>query len=328
LNYKFKKYNNLINCSILLIVFILLTYIIKNYFEPFTIIVLLIFSSNPIYKLLCRIKFLNKRISALISLLLLNTLFIIFTYMTANFLIIQIQIFLNNDSKNIITLFQNLLRRVNLLNYINLNVVNEKLNTLYSNLINSEFIKKGAVNTTEGIMSYFIGNIAAYFILIDKYVILDWIKILVPNIDFSSLNLKIRTINKMFQIELSLVLLTTLETIFGFFILHIKDFLILGIICGMLDILPYVGTIIVFLPLVLYGFMLRDYFTAIGLILLYLLIQINRQYMETKFMSNKLKIHPLFILIAIYIGAKLFGVIGLFMGLIYIIVAKEVIEEN
>lgn len=328
MNNSFKRYHNLINCIILLIVFILLTYIIKNYFEPFTIIVILIFSSNPIYKILCRIKFLNRRISALISLLLLNTLVLLFTYMIANFLIIQIQLFLNNNSNNIINLFQNLLKKINIFNYFDLDTINQKLSILSSNLINSEFIKKGAVNTTEGIMSYFIGNIAAYFILIDRCVILNWIKVLLPNIDFTTYNFKIKTINKVFQIELSLVLLTTIETILGLLIFRIKGFLIFGIICGVLDILPYVGSLLVFLPLILYYFMLGNYFTGMGLIFLYLLIQINRQYMETKFMSNKLKIHPLLILISIYIGAKLFGIIGLFMGLIYIIVAKEVIEVN
>lgn len=39
------------------------------------------------------------------------------------------------------------------------------------NAFNTDIITKGAVYTTEGILSYFIGNIAAYFVLADRELI-------------------------------------------------------------------------------------------------------------------------------------------------------------
>lgn len=64
---------------------------------------------------------------------------------------------------------------------------------------------------------------------------------------------------------------------------------------------------------------------AIGLILLYLLIIISRQLLETKFISHKFRVHPLAIIIGLYIGLKIFGIIGLFIGPIYVLTVKEIL---
>lgn len=47
--------------------------------------------------------------------------------------------------------------------------------------------------------------------------------------------------------------------------------------------------------------------------------------LEAKFIGNKLDIHPLVIFISIYIGAKVFGILGILVGPMYSIIAKEII---
>ena len=47
--------------------------------------------------------------------------------------------------------------------------------------------------------------------------------------------------------------------------------------------------------------------------------------METKFMSTKLQIHPLLLLLSIYIGGKVFGIVGLLMAPIYVLAVREII---
>lgn len=43
-----------------------------------------------------------------------------------------------------------------------------------------------------------------------------------------------------------LVIFTTLQTIIGLKILNINNYLMLGVLCGILDILPYIGTVVIF----------------------------------------------------------------------------------
>ena len=72
--------------------------------------------------------------------------------------------------------------------------------------------------------------------------------------------------------------------IVGFKILRVPNFIFLGVICGILDVLPYVGTIIVFIPIIIYNIIIKEYLLVIGFIALYLLLQIVREVLELKFL--------------------------------------------
>jgi predicted PurR-regulated permease PerM len=52
---------------------------------------------------------------------------------------------------------------------------------------------------------------------------------------------------------------------------------------------------------------------------------LTREILEAKFLSNKLAIHPLIVIISIYVGVKMFGFIGIISGPIYSIIAKDMI---
>jgi len=53
-----------------------------------------------------------------------------------------------------------------------------------------------------------------------------------------------------------------------------------------------------------------------------------REFLEAKYLSDKLELHPLLILISVYIGVKLFGVLGIVVGPMYGIIAKEIIYSQ
>lgn len=129
----------------------------------------------------------------------------------------------------------------------------------------------------------------------------------------------------MIGIQVILVLISTLEIIIGFIVFRVPKAVLLGVICGILDILPYVGTIIVFVPIIIYNIIVEDYIVAFGLICLYILVQVIREVLEAKFLSDKLELHPLLVLLSIYIGIKLFGVLGIVVGPMYGILAKDII---
>ncbi len=61
---------------------------------------------------------------------------------------------------------------------------------------------------------------------------------------------------------------------------------------------------------------------AIGLTLLYAFILVVRQVLEPKLVADNLGIHPLATLIAIYVGYKLFGIIGLILGPFILVIGK------
>ena len=62
--------------------------------------------------------------------------------------------------------------------------------------------------------------------------------------------------------------------------------------------------------------------------MLYILVQVVREILEAKFLGDKLDIHPLVILLSIYIGVKVFGILGILVGPMYSILAKEIIYST
>lgn len=320
-----KTYYKLIYCIVMLLIFIILTYIINNYFKPFFIIIFITLICKPIYELLCKYKIFNKNINAVLSIFLVNLILFFTAYYTGKILLNKIYTMGLNNYSNIINQLDNINTNLNNFFEFDLLKLDSDIKHFYSNIVNNGYIKKGAIYTTNGIFAYFISNIAVYFILVDKYVIVNTIEKLFPKGDISVLKVKFDEINNIFKIELILILLTTLETLIGFIILKINNALFLSIICGILDMIPYIGTILIFIPLIIYNFILKNNIIAIGLIVLYILLQVTRQVLEAKFVSEKFEIHPLILILAVYIAIKVFGIIGLFMAPLYIITTKKII---
>jgi len=210
----------------------------------------------------------------------------------------------------------------NFLTQMNMSI--EDLWNSLSKISNPIFIKSAAY-TGEIVIVYFIGNVTVYFLLSDKKRIVEVIKMFFPEHYLLNIKKNIFNIRHLITMEFIFVLSSTLEILIGFLILGVKDAFILSIICGLLDILPYVGTVIVFIPLIIYNIVIKQYFTAFGLIFLYVLIGVIRQILEAKYIGNKFSIHPLLIILSLYIGIEMFGIFGLLIGPLYVIMAKEII---
>ncbi len=302
-------------CLSLLMLFIGINYFIQNYFRPTFVIIILYLSALPLYRLINK-WFQNTRLSSIVSLTIINSsLIIIFSYLGTYLVDMVIKVyFLNRRSYS--SFLRDILKALNIDFYNLLDYVNRFTSPLFL---------KGALATGEIIIVFFISNIIVYFLLSDKSSIKSFIRLFIKDNYLHRLQSSISNLNRLFTLELILALLSTLFTLMGFIILKINDALILSILCGILDILPYVGTVIVFIPLVIYNIIKKDYYIAIGLICLYLLVSIVRRILEAKYLVNSFSIHPLFIVLSLYIGIQLFGIFGLFIGPLYVIMAKEII---
>ncbi|PJI10184.1 MULTISPECIES: AI-2E family transporter [Clostridium] len=317
-----KEYKKLIECFALLCAFIVFTLLIKKYFKPFFVIILFVILCSPIHKFLCGYKIFNNKLSAIISIVFVNLMIFFGVFLMGNFIMSKITMYFINPYNKIN------INKLPIISKFNINILMGKLNIFSDKLLNTDFFRKGAFYTTDSILTYFVATISVYFILADKYDIVNLTEKLLTKNKVQLILKKLNDIKNLLIVETFLVLITTVETIIGFFILGINDFFMLGIICGFLDILPYVGTILVFIPLMIYYACKKEYLIVFGLAILYIFLQFIRQIMEAKFMSNKFKVHPLLIIVSVYIGIKAFGIIGLFMGPIYVISAKEIILSS
>lgn len=128
--------------------------------------------------------------------------------------------------------------------------------------------------------------------------------------------------------QLQLIFITFAMLFTAFSILQIKHALTIALIIAMIDLLPILGTGLVFLPWAFYLFITNNYTLAIMMLTLYLIIITVRQILEPKFVSNAIGIHPLFTIMAIYLGYQLFDFKGIWVGPAILFFIKAGMDAN
>jgi sporulation integral membrane protein YtvI len=117
-----------------------------------------------------------------------------------------------------------------------------------------------------------------------------------------------------FRAQLILITISGIIVFVGLIILRVEYALALAFIIGLIDLLPYLGTGIVFIPWISYQLIIENYYLGIGLAVLYIVIIVQRQLMEPKIVSTNIGISPLASLVSIFVGIQIFGIAGLFIG--------------
>lgn len=120
--------------------------------------------------------------------------------------------------------------------------------------------------------------------------------------------------------QLTLISMTTVIILVGLLILRVDYAITIALVAGLVDILPYLGTGIVFVPWIIYEIITGNMGLAIGLGILYVIVLAQRQIMEPKIISSNIGLDPLATLIALFVGFKLIGFLGLIVGPVTLVV--------
>lgn len=172
----------------------------------------------------------------------------------------------------------------------------------------------------------------SYFLAKDKSKIFKNLIDVLP----ASLHYKIRNIKtelllsfvKFLKAQIILVLISTIITVTGFYILKVNYALLLGIICGILDIMPVFGPSLIFIPWIIFSLIIGNISFAISLIILYITIIGSRQVLQAKVIGTNMGVDPFLTLLAIYLGIEFFGFLGLFIGPFTVVIIKILIKSE
>ena len=97
---------------------------------------------------------------------------------------------------------------------------------------------------------------------------------------------------------------------------------------AVVDIFPVLGTGFVVIPWALFHLAKGNLYLGLGLCLLYGVITVVRQILEPKVVGQQIGLHPIVILICMYAGVKIFGVMGLFILPFTILVLKYLYDQG
>ncbi|TCS80594.1 sporulation integral membrane protein YtvI [Tepidibacillus fermentans] len=130
------------------------------------------------------------------------------------------------------------------------------------------------------------------------------------------------------QGQLILSTITFLVSSIGLFILGVNYALIIAFFIVIVDVLPILGTGSVLVPWAIYALTQGNTYLAIGLIVLFLVMTIVRRIVEPKILGEQIGLSALSTLISIWVGFKVLGVLGVFLGPLIIILYKAFVKAE
>ena len=109
-----------------------------------------------------------------------------------------------------------------------------------------------------------------------------------------------------------LMSLTFLELLVGLSLAGVRGAAPIALGIAVFDILPVVGTGTIVLPWVLIELLAGNISRAVKLLIMYAVIAAVRNFLEPRLIGRQIGLHPLITLLCMYVGASLFGIVGLF----------------
>ncbi|WP_337020257.1 sporulation integral membrane protein YtvI, partial [Oceanobacillus massiliensis] len=119
------------------------------------------------------------------------------------------------------------------------------------------------------------------------------------------------------QFLVSLIILAV--SLIGLYIIVPEVALIMALIIWLIDLIPIIGSIIILGPWALVLLLTGDVATGVQLAVLAVILLAIRRTVEPKVMGQHIGLSPLATLISMFIGLKLFGILGFIIGPLIVI---------
>ena len=130
-----------------------------------------------------------------------------------------------------------------------------------------------------------------------------------------------------FRTQGILLVLISMICVLGMAFLKNPYYLLSGIGLGVLDALPLFGTGTALVPWAIVCLIMGRWKRAFFLMALYLICYLIRQFLETHMMAGQVGLSPLQTLAAVYVGLELFGLWGLFLGPLGLLLIEDLSGE-
>lgn len=180
-----------------------------------------------------------------------------------------------------------------------------------------DFLTKLVGKTPSILLSVIITVISTFFITVDYKKVTGFLTKLIPKTMrplMHDINTNIvSTVGKYIKSYGLIMLITFAEIFIGLLIVGIDNAALIALLIALFDILPVVGSGMVLLPWTIITFIQGNIWQGVGLGIVYLVVVIVRQIIEPKIVGEQVGLHPLIALMAMVVGTRLFGGIGLFI---------------
>lgn len=205
--------------------------------------------------------------------------------------------------------------------------------------INMEKITKyaqGALSIATGIFNFFVSLIVSAYILLERTEIIKFARKLLGAIfekdACKKIGMYFNRTNEIFLKFLASQLLDAIVvgilTSIAMSLLGVKYAVLLGIMIGLFNMIPYFGAIIAVIIATIITFITGGFSQALWMVIITTILQqIDANIINPKIVGESLKISPLLVIFAVTVGGAYFGVLGMFLGVPVIAVLKVLIGD-
>ena len=260
---------------------------------------------------------------------------------------------LNDLPTFLVTLQNEILKAIKFLPDSIYTSVSENITQFFGNLINDFDVSKlginmssitsglsngisGVYSVVKNIPSILIGvviGVIAWILFTKDYKkVVKFIKLQLPdkhkNLLSETKKIFSSTILKMCRAYGLIMFITFCENYLGLTILNLIGVMknsyvfVIAICIAVFDILPVAGSGGILIPWSLIALVSGNVGQCVGLLILYAVITVIRQYIEPKIVGDSLGVNPLVTLAGLYFGLKLFGFMGMFIVPICVMTLK------
>ncbi|NLJ78318.1 MAG: AI-2E family transporter [Tissierellia bacterium] len=185
---------------------------------------------------------------------------------------------------------------------------------------------EGIISTFTRVISLILIPIMTFYFIRDKNYFSNKIYSTIPEGrrgEFRELFMEIdEALGKFIRGRLLLALYVGVATTILLLILKIEFAILIGILTGVVDIVPYFGPMLGFIPAVLFAF-LNNPMKALWAAIIFVGIQwVENNVLAPVIIGESIGIHPLSILLALLIGGGVFGVLGMIFSIPTIVISK------
>ena len=114
----------------------------------------------------------------------------------------------------------------------------------------------------------------------------------------------------------------------GLWLGKVGNAFVLGFFAGILDALPFIGTGVILHPTALWQLICGRAGTALWCLAVYICCVGARELLEPKLMGKRTGVYPVFMLLSVYAGVKLFGLSGILKGPLSLVVLMELFRKK
>lgn len=195
---------------------------------------------------------------------------------------------------------------------------------------------KGVINIASGIFNVFVSIIVSIYVLFERTEILNFIKKLVGAIFEPKTSKNItKYFNRTNEVFLKFLASQFLDAIVvgiltsvAMSIMGVKYAVLLGVMIGLFNMIPYFGAIIAVIIAIVITLFTGGLYQSIWLaVVVTILQQIDANIINPKIVGNSLRISPLIVIFAVTVGGAFFGVWGMFLAVPVVAVLKIFIMD-